>query len=115
MPHIQFDKKAEGIPCVTHSGEERYITGIQNQTLIGYKYFDFNGRVRLTLNVRGTGEGKILISDGKKVLGELAVCRTEKWENTSAIIETYGIAPLLLTYQGNGTIEFLSFCFSAVE
>ena len=70
MPHIQFTKKVEGIPCVTHSGEERYITGIQNQTLIGYKYFYFDGKKRFTLKARSTQEGKILISDGKDA------CRT---------------------------------------
>ena len=41
MPHIQFTKGGRYSLCFLHSGEERYITGIQNQTLIGYKYFLF--------------------------------------------------------------------------
>ena len=100
---------------MTHSGEERYITGIQNQTLIGYKYFNFDKKVRLALKVRGTGEGKILISDGKNVLGEASVVPAEKWVETSAVIETYGVVPLFMTYQGSGTVDFISFCFLAVD
>ncbi len=112
MPHIQFEKKADGVPCVTHSGEERYITGIQDQTLIGYKYFDFNGKVRFTMKVRGTGEGKFSIADGEKILGEVSVSQTEEWQEISSIIEKTGTAPLLLTYQGSGIVDFISFAFS---
>lgn len=115
MPHIQFTKKVEGIPCVTHSGEERYITGIQNQTLIGYKYFYFDGKKRFTLKARSTQEGKILISDGKKTLAELEILHVEEWTEVSTVIETYGVVPLLLVYQGDGMMELLSFCFSDVE
>lgn len=115
MPHIQFDKRVEGVPCVTHSEKDRFITGIQDGTLIGYKYFEFKGRVRFSLKVRGTGEGKILISDGKSNLGELEICSTEQWKEFSTIIETQGTIPLNLIYRGNGTIEFLSFCFSEMN
>lgn len=115
MPHIQFTKKAEGIPCVTHSGEERYITGIQDQTLVGYKYFRFDGKVRLTLKVRGNGEGKILVSDGKETLGELEVFQAEEWKEISAVIEAHDIAPLLLTYQGSGAVDFISFRFTPTD
>lgn len=115
MPHIQFTKKAEGIPHVTHSGEERYITGIQDQTLVGYKYFRFDGKVQLTLKVRGNGEGRILISDGKETLGVLEIFQTEEWKEISAVIESHDIAPLLLTYQGNGTMDFISFRFSPMD
>ena len=111
MPHIQFEKTAGDVPCVTHSGGERYITGIQDQTLIGYKYFKFDGAVQLTLKVRSTEEGKIVVSDGKQVLGELTVLQTEEWRETTAVIEAYGIAPLYLTYQGRGTVDFISYSF----
>lgn len=97
---------------MTHCEEERYITGIQDHTLIGYKYFHFDGKVQLTLKVRGTGEGQLIISNGEKVLGEMVVPQGEEWKETTIVIEVYGVAPLLLTYQGSGTMDFISFGFS---
>lgn len=112
MPTIQFDKKAEGVPCVTHGESQRYITGIENGTLIGYKYFTFSGKVRLTLTVRGSADGKFVISDGDKELGEVIIGQSKSWKEVSAVIETGGVKSLLLTCQGDGMAEFLSFCFS---
>ena len=113
MPHIQFEKIASGVPNVTHSGDERYITEIRDQTVIGYKYFKFDGPVRLILKVRGTGEGTLLISDGDQALGALKVHPAKAWAEISAVIEKSGVAPLFLTYQGSGTIDFLSFRYDA--
>ena len=111
MPNIQFNrvKIVQGIPNVTHSGEERYITGIQDNTLIGFKYFEFNGPVKLTLKVRGAGSGKFLIADHAKIIGEAEIVPSENWRETSAIIDTNGVAPMFLTYQGSEAIDFLEF------
>lgn len=113
MPNIQFErtKIVEGIPNVTHSGEERYITGIENKTLIGFKYFKYEGPVRLTLKVRGKGSGKITITDSRKTLGEVDVLPSQEWKEISTIIDTSGIEPLYLTYQGGKEIDFLDFRF----
>lgn len=117
MPNIQFErvKILKGIPCVTHSEEERYITGIKNNTLIGFKYFVFEEPVRLTLKVRGKGRGKMIIADSSKILGEVEIFPSKDWRDIFAIIDTHGVEPLLLTYQGSEEIDFLEFSFDRLD
>lgn len=111
MPHIQFDKMAQDVPNVTHRGKERYITGIQDGTMIGYKYFKFEGTVKLTLRLRGTGSGRLLISDGAKLIGEMTVSPTEEWSEKDTVIHAEGVSPLYFTYLGYGMLDILSFEF----
>lgn len=111
MPHIQFDKISEGIPNVTHVGEERYITGIQDGTSIGFKYFRFEGPMILTVKVRGKGTGKFHVSDGTEILAEIPILPAKEWKERSAAIEAQGTGALYFTYEGSGEIEFLSFRF----
>ncbi|MDF2789023.1 MAG: hypothetical protein K0S80_2121 [Neobacillus sp.] len=116
MPNIQFDqiKIAKGIPNVTHSGDERYITGIQDGTHIGFKYFRFEGPVRLNVKVRGQGSGKFVISTSSKQLGEVVIEPSAEWVESSAKIDTNGTEAFYLTYQGNGEIDFLEFRFENI-
>lgn len=113
MPNIQFEriKIAQGIPNVTHSGGERYITGIKDNTLIGFKYFMFEGPVKLTVKIRGKGSGKLLIDDSTNTFGEIEIVPSKEWREASAVIDINGIAPLFLTYHGTGEIDFLKFRF----
>lgn len=111
MPHIQFDKISEGIPNVTHVRDERYITGIQDGTSIGFKYFRFEGPMILTVKVRGKGTGKFNVSDGTEILAEIPILPAKEWKERSAAIEAQGTGALYFTYEGSGEIEFLSFRF----
>lgn len=111
MPHLQFSKTAQGVPNITHNGEERFITGIDNNTLIGYKYFALEGSVTLTVTIRGEGTGELYISDDEKVIGKIVVTPWEKWTECSVVIDTKGTKPIYFIYQGNKTIDLLSLKF----
>ncbi|MDO4284915.1 MAG: family 43 glycosylhydrolase [Eubacteriales bacterium] len=64
MPHTQAQSCADDVPRVTHEGEERFIARIGSGTLVGYKYFAFEGESELTLRLRGTGSGELIVLTG---------------------------------------------------
>lgn len=61
MPHIGNTKYEDPIPIVTNQGDEHYIAGITDGTLVGFKYFDFPADgFTVKVSVRGTGSGKLV-------------------------------------------------------
>lgn len=117
MPHLN-GKGEKPIPHITHRGEERFITGIENGTQIGYKYFQFHGSVEIRLRVRGTGAGTFQISlgdavqTGVKYDGCCAKSEEERWEEICGTLCYEGKTTLLLSYQGEGTVELSEITFS---
>ncbi len=101
MRHGSNQNRKSAEPCVTDKDGERYITGITNGTVIGYKQFALGGKGTLTLTVRGSG-GTFTTNLG----AELHTKAEADWTKYSVeFTGTEGVAPLLLTYRGKGTAE----------
>lgn len=108
MPHGSNRIFTDSFPNVTHSDNERFIAEICDNTLIGYKYFEFSGNKGIALTVRGTGTGTIGVYTeiGGELLREIAVSPSEQWSEISAeIILPDGVHPLYLVYHGGGEIS----------
>jgi hypothetical protein len=120
MPHATNRIVNAEIPFITHGydvahgGNERYITNINNGTLIGFKYFAFNGKVRLAIHTRGNSLGSFRVTTGTGELGEIKLTPSDNWTESAAVIETQGTAALYLTYHGSGSAELLSIRFDGV-
>ena len=94
---------------ITHQKNIRYITGIRNGVLIGFRYFAFRGPVKLTLWVRGNGKGKFLISDGtKKHRTEIKIAAKQEWSSYAVKLTINKTSPLYMQYKGKGQLEFLN-------
>lgn len=114
MPHGSNASFEEHFPHVTHCGEERFIDEIQDDTLIGFKYFDFQGTATLQLKVKAQSEGVIEIS--QKLEGEplarLQIPQTEEWSLvTGEIPFAKGATPLYLRYHGEKEMALLEISF----
>ena len=112
MPHIGNGVTIGKHPMVTHGEEKRYITGIRNDTIIGFRYFAFHGPVKLKLWIRGKGNGRFIISDGKKKERQEIAIKVENaiekdWVMIEHIVNIEETAPLYLQYKGKGMLEFL--------
>ncbi len=107
MPNIQFErvKIDHSLPRVTHEGDDHFLTGITNGTLIGYKYFRFEGDVTLALTLRGKAKGTLTITDGDRALGSLAVCPSKEWTDSALSFRANSVSPLFLRYEGEGMLE----------
>lgn len=111
MPHTDNQRKEELIPHVTHEHGVRYIAEITEHTKIVYKYFRFSGEVLMTLDVRGTADGTIIIFAGEKELAKVSVYPSQKWVTLHAMIDTHGVSELVFLYEGKGILELKEFSF----
>ena len=91
-----------------------YICGIRNNTVIGYKYFDFNNATKLTIKYRGNAKGNLCVSfkeNGENV-AELKITPSENWTIlTQAVKFPNGTMPLFLQFKGKGKLDLLEITF----
>lgn len=112
MPNIQFEqiKINHSVPRVTFDGSERFITGITDKTIIGYKYFHFEEAVKLFLMIKG-GDGTVVIKDEEKELGSISLSASDSWSEYQVLIDVMGNHPLYFEFKGEGKYDFLSLSF----
>ena len=115
-----FEKDEEGIhPYFTQSGEDReengdqYIANMTDGSVAGFKYFQFEGTIKIQLMTRGSRKGKVEIRtalDGS-VIGQIPVEPSEKWHLSSVenVAVPEGISALYFTYIGEGYMDFNRF------
>lgn len=113
MPHIGNGVCRQKKPHITHKKEERFITQIQDHTLIGYKYFCFEGKTKIFVMTSGTGSGKFLVCNRPgEMLGEIMIRPSKKWIENETVIDAEGTHALYFIFKGKGTVEFLRFGFA---
>ncbi|MCD8067832.1 MAG: family 43 glycosylhydrolase [Lachnospiraceae bacterium] len=112
MPHI-YKYAAHPIPNINHEGSDRFVKGMTDGTLAGYKYFLFNGNTGIRVRTRGANGKLIVMSDTKEPLAELALDASDAWKESDEIeVHLKGKCPLYFLYQGRGEIDFLEFSLS---
>ena len=114
MPHGSNKIFTDSFPNVNHDDTGRFIAEISDGTLIGYKYFKFEGSTDLTLTIRGSGEGRFEIKDETgKLLGTANMSPSEKWTRISCSLNAdKGDHALFLTYKGSGEISLMEIEFT---
>lgn len=73
MPHGSNSIYSHSFPNVTHKGEDRFIGEISDNTVIGYKYFEFNNVRRIGLELRIENDNTKAIYEGPIRLDERCV------------------------------------------
>ncbi len=117
MPHCTSTTLEEPLPNITHKGETSYIAEISDRTMIGYKYFLFDGVCTLKVTYRGQAEGKFIVKTREDILGELPVLPAKEkdhdlWRETATSIESHSVQEFYLIYEGSGEVDFLEFSFT---
>lgn len=119
MPHGSNKIFDYSFPNVTHKcnddgSTDRFIGEISSGTLIGFKYFRFEGLKRISINVRGGGDGKISICTGINSApeAEIEVHPYNIWRNITAEVNIPdGVCPIYLKYSGRDMIDIKEICF----
>lgn len=98
----------DDIPYITGGEKRPYVKNISEGTVIGFKYFLYQGDAKLRVKVRGDG-GSFAVRtcmDGKP-LGSIEMTPPEEWKEFEAEISfPKEKAGLFLEYQGNGKVDF---------
>lgn len=113
MPHLSNVGRYKYAPNVNHEGDERFVKDIEACTLIGYKYFFFEEPTRLRVTTRGAGGAFHIMAGSKKLLASIPLRAGKQWHDSSAnLISLKGKQALYFKYEGEGTVDFLSFEFA---
>ncbi len=113
MPHTERARRRKDIPYITNTGEERYITNIQNGTLVGYKYFAFTGETTLVLNVKCKGTGIFDVYTDEELMGSIEFHDCNVWTSKELSFKTEGRRALYFRFKGSGMAELLEFSFKS--
>lgn len=95
MPHGSNSVYQTEFPNVTNIGEDRFIAEIEDGTLIGYKYFNFENVNTVSVTARiEAAENKVVYSgpiriDERCVSDDKDEVRTEKHADTAPVLEIY--------------------------
>lgn len=95
MPHGSNSVYQTEFPNVTNIGEDRFIAEIEDGTLIGYKYFNFENVNTVSVTARiEAAENKVVYNgpiriDERCVSDDTDKVRTEMHPNTSPVLEIY--------------------------
>ena len=109
MPHCTNTTADADIPYIIHGNNERFITNIKTGTKIGYKYFEFKGKTKISVKTRGVGNGKFDIRTDEGKVGEITISPSKDWEESSVEVNINSTQALYFIYHGSEFVEFLSF------
>lgn len=113
------EDKKNRYPYFTQSGGDRenngdqYIANLRDGAWAGFKYFSFTGdETDITVRVRGSGEGTILVYTDRRKPAVAAIpvtpSRAFRAFSTKLSVEE-GVAPLYFVYLGTGSLDFTEF------
>lgn len=119
---VSEQKKENSHPCITQNAKDgdrssyQYIMNMQNQSVAGYKYFDFSSPSNFKAVVRGQGSGKLKVSlsENGNPFVVLSIEPSKQWKEYAVEIneKIRGINSLYIKYEGDDSIDFKEFGFS---
>ncbi len=118
MPHGSNRIYTDCFPHVTHRSSggttERFIAEITDGTMLGYRYFAFDGAVALQVTYRCTDKGSFRLTDEEdRTLGMIELSPADRWTDAGCVLPAlHGTFGLRLIYQGAGQAELKTIAFS---
>lgn len=105
------------LPRIVQHQNLTFITDIQDGTVIGYKYFDFENVTSLSLELRGTWKGTLklcLDENGTQTVGQMDLdAKLPCWTNISIPVQAEnGIHALYVKFEGGGKLDFKQLAFN---
>ena len=112
-------KRLAGHPYFTQSGKDReekgdqYIANMRDGAVAGFKYFQMGDASRIAVEVRGSGDGTMEVSDTPD-FGRLCACIPVKPEGRVQTADAPlqvepGKRPLYFRFRGEGAVDFIAF------
>ena len=92
----------------------QYIENMVDGATAGYRYFNFTGAGKISVDVRGTATGALIVRDGRggEVVARIPVAPCNAWTTFTAPLSIGpGKKALYFTYEGAGSMDFMRFAF----
>lgn len=91
----------------------QYIKNIRDGSVIGYKYFEFEGADRISVKVRGKAQGSFTVAADapENVVGSIPIkIDSGEWMTVSGETEVIGgVHALYFEFKGDGCLDFVTF------
>lgn len=117
MSHIDYqDPVMKSQVRIIERQNQMFITGIKDQTTVGYRYFDLCEPASPALELRGSFRGTVTVSTDPEeadILGERSLqIESDAWKLYRVDCrELKGVHPLYFTFRGEGSLDMKSFSF----
>ena len=112
LPHISQNGVEDDIAYITCADGERLIRDISDGTMIGYKYFSFDGASTFGVEIRGEAEGTLRVRVGEDAVGEICITPAAEWTLRTVDVAAEGTQGLFLEYAGSGRFDLRKIWFS---
>ena len=109
------NKVCHKFPRIYDDDKEVFIKDVCDETVIGYKYFNFEGQTTMAIKYRGGGTGKLLIqvAENGSMLTEYNVTPVDIWRKVKKEVNfPSGKHPLFISYKGKGKIDIKEITFN---
>ena len=107
---IFYQDKPDGDTSAVH-----YIKGIKNGGVIGYKYFDFSDKAKISVSVKATENGILKVyadSTDSAPVAVISVSQAEDFATFSADAKfEKGVHALFFVFEGEGELDLFDFSF----
>jgi hypothetical protein len=108
--------KGERLPHIICKNDERFLCEIEDGSLFGYKYFNFDKVSSIGVKYRSgdkipSGVLEIMTEENGKALAEIEISDAKGWTNASANVSIKGTNALYFKYFGDGAIDVIEIFF----
>lgn len=109
MPHCACPNTR--LPNIVNEGEDRFITEIEENTMIGFKYFKFDGVSKIGIEHRDydiTPDGyfEIKLAENGEEIARIDISSNKKWTKSYTSLDIPdGTYPVYFVYHGKGSID----------
>ena len=99
------------MPNITSKGEERFITEVEENTAIGFKYFKFDSISKIgiehrDLDIEPNGYFGIKLAENGKEIAKIKIDSSKSWTKSYTSIDIpNGTYPLYFVYHGKGSLD----------
>lgn len=112
MPHLSNAHRNHYAPNVNHEGSLHFVKDMDDGTMAGFKYFNFQGKTRIRVTYRGASGVLMVMTDADHALAQIDIIPSDDWMTSQFVeITAQGLLPLYLKYHGKGRIDLLEFSF----
>lgn len=108
--------KDERLPHIICKNDERFLCEIEDGSLFGYKYFNFDKVSSIGVKYRSgdkmpSGVLEIMTEENGKALAKIEISDAKDWTNASANVSIKGTNALYFKYFGDGAIDVIEIFF----
>lgn len=105
------------------SKESHFVANMTNNTVVGFKYFEFTGLEKISLQIKGKANGTIIIyhhnpevaADDSLATKEIKIDEDQAWLTNEIVLTEpvlKGVYPIYIRYVGEGYINLKILTFS---